>query len=157
MNRGFQNILGKLLSAISGSDNQPEDLLSANGSLNVGDGASGTPDYRRTGAITSMQTLLFPQAPKYVRVVPRGSVGTGFAKVAINAPSDAVAAAWLAMADTQLVNMMHRKVRATAIVVAGALPVPEPIENGEFYNPAGITRVDLLGDADISAVEVWGV
>ena len=119
-------------------------LQGIKGAAKITDGILGVPDYRITARPSSRIRVEFPQAPKYVRVTPRG---TGGVKVAINAPSTATADAWLAQADSNTVNMSHRE------VVVG-----DPVEIQEFFDNDGITIVDLLeADATLTRVEVTGV
>lgn len=70
----------------------------------------------------------------------------GVLKIVINADSTAIADSFLASPDSLTFNMMHRQVWAG-----------DTIELSEFEYQNGITIVDMLGDAGISAVDVMGV
>ena len=113
--------------------------LAANGSDQVSFGDNGLP-------VPNGVSIDFPVSAGGTVDVDLYYRMPGELKVAINALSTAIADSWLAQADSISTNMLHRKVRTGDF-----------LEIGEFEYSQGITVIDLLGDAGITAVDVMGV
>lgn len=158
MNRGLQNILGKLLSAISSADSKPEDLYSASGALFTAEAGIPNQPHRRylsgiiatwPGNDTFSVTWTALENVRRYRVLVLGGAANDYVKVTEDAANQAQAAAWLAdPASSASTDVEHW--RAFAVPAATALLATHWSEWKELSkdpNDLPLARLDFLGSA----------